>query len=62
MEDKPFQPLLVNFVQAAELLSVSLRTVQRLVVRGELEVVRPTADAPRIRYADLVARTERPTS
>lgn len=54
MEEKPFQPpILVTYDEAAALLSVSSRTVQRLVKNGRLEAVRLTPDAPRIRYADL---------
>lgn len=51
-------PLLITFDEAAVLLSVSPRTVRRMVSRGELDVVRITPDAPRIRYTDLVARVE----
>ena len=55
MKDKPFQnPILVTLDEAASLLSVSLRTVQRMVADGRLAPVRPTPDAPRIRYDDLV--------
>lgn len=55
MEQKPFQrPILVTLEGAASLLSVSLRTVQRMVRDGRLAVVRPTPDAPRLRYDDLV--------
>ena len=56
MDDKtPFQPpLLVTLDEAARLLSVSARTVRRMIDDGRLEAVRPTPDAPRLRYADLV--------
>jgi excisionase family DNA binding protein len=54
METPPFQPLLfVSLPEAARLLSVSLRTVQRMVKAGRLRVVYVTPDAPRIAYADL---------
>lgn len=55
MTEQPFQqPVLVTFKQAAVLLSVSLRTVQRLAARGRLPVVHLTPDMPRIRYVDLL--------
>lgn len=56
MEERtPFQPpLLVTYDEAAQLLSVSARTVQRMIGRGDLAVVRLTVDTPRLRYADLV--------
>ena len=55
MEEKTFQPpILVTLDEAASLLSLSLRTVQRMAKDGRLDVVRPTPDAPRIRYDDLV--------
>ena len=55
MDQKPFQrPILVSLDEAASLLSVSLRTVQRMAKDGRLAVVRLTPDAPRVRYADLL--------
>jgi excisionase family DNA binding protein len=56
MDSTPFQipPVFVTLAEAARLLSVSLRTVQRMVARGELEVIRLTPDTPRIRYEDVV--------
>jgi excisionase family DNA binding protein len=56
MESRPFQPpVLVTLAQAAELLSVSLRTVQRMVKAGRIEVVYVTPDTPRVRYGDLTS-------
>ena len=55
MKGKPFQrPILVTYDEAATLLSVSLRTVQRMVCDGRLVAVHPTPDSPRLRYDDLV--------
>lgn len=55
MKEKPFhRPILVTYDEAAILLSVSLRTVQRMVADGRLVAVHPTLDAPRLRYDDLV--------
>jgi excisionase family DNA binding protein len=46
-------PLLVTFERAAELLSISRRTVVRLCESGKLEVIRVTPDAPRLRFEDV---------
>ncbi len=60
MDPKASQPpLLVTLGEAAALLSVSLRTVQRMAADGRIEVVRPAPDAPRVRYADLVELARR---
>jgi hypothetical protein len=47
-------PVLITLARAATLLSVSRRTVVRLCDRGLLEVVRLTADTPRVRMADVM--------
>jgi excisionase family DNA binding protein len=61
MEDKPFQPpLLVTPSEAAVLLSVSVRTVQRMTASGKLSVVYVTPDTPRIAYAELLGLLDRP--
>lgn len=51
-------PLLITFEEAARLLSVSLRTIQRMVRDGTFAAIRVTADAPRLRYADIIAYSE----
>jgi hypothetical protein len=60
MEDKPFHPpLLVTLAEAAVLLSVSLRTVQRMTASGKLGIVYVTPDIPRIAYAELLGLAHR---
>ncbi len=46
-------PLVVTIDSAARLLTVSRRTVYRLVAMGQLCIVRITPHAPRIMRADL---------
>gem|GEM_PF-4948126 len=55
MDHRPSQePLLVTPRRAATLLSVSERTVRRMISSGRLEVVRLTPDTPRVRYDSIV--------
>jgi excisionase family DNA binding protein len=62
MEEKPSQPpILVTLSEAALLLSVSLRTVQRMVRAGKLSVIYVTEDAPRIAYAELLGLASQPS-
>lgn len=53
----PTDPQLVSLEQAAGLLSVSLRTVDRMVQRGELPVVR-VGRLRRVRRIDLQTLTQ----
>jgi excisionase family DNA binding protein len=46
-------PLLTTIQQAALLLSVSERTIYRLITEGRLTPVRITPDTPRIPYSQL---------
>lgn len=48
------QVLLVTVVEAAKMLSVSRRTIYRLIDKGVLSVVMITPDAPRLRVRDLI--------
>ncbi|MBC8134565.1 MAG: helix-turn-helix domain-containing protein [Fibrella sp.] len=48
-------PLLVTIAEAAHILCVSQRTIYRMIERGRIAVVKVTADAPRVRRADLDA-------
>jgi len=52
MNPNPSQ-LLVNFRQASELLSISLRQFRRLVDDGFFPTVRVSKRAPRVRIADV---------
>lgn len=52
------QPLLLNYGDAARLLSVSVRTVQRMVRDGRLTPFYLTTDTPRLRLSDLTKLTE----
>ena len=52
-DDAPL-PVLITLAKAAELLSVSRRTIVRLCERGDLEMVRVTPDTPRVRMADVI--------
>ena len=56
--EKTPMPVLITLAKAAELLSVSRRTVVRLCDRGDLEVVRLTPDTPRVRTEDVIRLAE----
>lgn len=49
------QPLAVKVDVAADLLSVSRRTIYRLAKAGKIRIVRITSDSPRVMRADLEA-------
>ena len=49
------QPIAVTIAVAANLLSVSSRTIYRLAKGGKLRIVRITSDSPRVLRADLEA-------
>src|SRR5690348_7499225 len=52
------EPLLLTFRQAAAVLAVSSRTVQRLVKAGELRTISFGRRCTRVVYADLVVLME----
>ncbi len=52
------EPLLLTLRQAAALLAVSVRTIQRLVAAGELRTVTFGRRCTRVVYADLAALVE----
>ncbi len=52
------EPLLLTLSQAAALLAVSIRTVQRLIKAGELRTVSFGRRCTRVLYADLAALIE----
>lgn len=47
------EPLLLTYAAAGELLSVSERTIRRLIERGQLQPVQLATGARRIRRVDL---------